>query len=629
MWVVLILIISKINPSLPVLGILSHEKNYDLRQAIRQTWAKTDSCNIFFLVDLPTHNLSNEKNQFEDIVFLHSKYHGRANRFGEKLYKWLQIAHQLFPNAPWIGKCDDDVFVNIDKFVELIKPRVSPLMYCGWLHGIYEKAPSKMNRIDEAFVVVGQTLAKRISRRRYCKINLQCDLEDLIDTNFGGTSLGHWLSIYNDVIVVKLNKYITLNSKQNMKVDVTESIIINGLKTKNDIIRVAKNYNGFTNGATGKIWTENVDRSLPKLYFQNWNQKIQLISNKTKCKYWGVVTTINAPTQAVKRLASHNNWCIVIVGDIQGPGSYNINGNTFFLSAEKQNDLNMKTMNVLPWRHFGRKNIGYIFAVSKGATLIFDFDDDNSIRTSMHSFFLEKEKTTCLVDSSYHTHNPYSIMGATSVDVPWPRGLPLSEYHTKRTRRSCTLSTKSNAIIWQSLANNDPDVDAIYRFTRQLPFSFTKHEPIEIAKKVFVPYNAQASFHAYDAFWALLLPITVSGRVSDIWRSYMAQPLIWCINSTVAFLPSLVTQYRNAHNYLADFDAEQHLYLRSNQLISFLRDWKCTAVVPSIPSCMELLWAELYQRGYLDLDDVRLVQLWLRDLKDANYTFPVVNQCTS
>lgn len=39
---------------------------------------------------------------------------------------------------------------------------------------------------------------------------------------------------------------------------------------------------------------------------------------------------------------------------------------------------------------------------------------------------------------------------------------------------------------------------------------------------LFAPYNAQATLHMHSALWTLLLPVTVHGRVSDIWRSYCA-----------------------------------------------------------------------------------------------------------
>ncbi len=69
---------------------------------------------------------------------------------------------------------------------------------------------------------------------------------------------------------------------------------------------------------------------------------------------------------------------------------------------------------------------------------------------------------------------------------------------------------------------------------------------LKIPNSVVVPYNAQATLHFYDAFWALLLPVTVAGRVSDIWRSYIGQALFKRLDLSLGFLPRpLVVQERN------------------------------------------------------------------------------------
>ena len=40
------------------------------------------------------------------------------------------------------------------------------------------------------------------------------------------------------------------------------------------------------------------------------------------------------------------------------------------------------------------------------------------------------------------------------------------------------LSTKTNFAVLQSLADIQPDVDAVYRMIRDTPFSFVRPEPI-------------------------------------------------------------------------------------------------------------------------------------------------------
>jgi hypothetical protein len=138
------------------------------------------------------------------------------------------------------------------------------------------------------------------------------------------------------------------------------------------------------------------------------------------------------------------------------------------------------------------------------------------------------------------------------------------------------------------------------------------------------PLNAQATLHFYNAFWALYLPITVAGRVSDIWRSYFAQALFGHLGLRVGFLPRpLVVQDRNPHSYTADFEAELALYLQSSALVKLIGDRLSQPnEYRSVPQAVEDLWIDLYQRGYIELKDVYNVQLWLQALCDIGYVFP-------
>ena len=54
--------------------------------------------------------------------------------------------------------------------------------------------------------------------------------------------------------------------------------------------------------------------------------------------------------------------------------------NIVFLSENDQLNMNLTLVEQLPWHSFGRKNIGYIYAISQEAEVIFDFDDDNMLK---------------------------------------------------------------------------------------------------------------------------------------------------------------------------------------------------------------------------------------------------------
>ena len=135
-----------------------------------------------------------------------------------------------------------------------------------------------------------------------------------------------------------------------------------------------------------------------------------------------------------------------------------------------------------------------------------------------------------------------------------------------------------------------------------------------------MPFNAQATLFAHSALWSLLLPCTVHGRVTDIWRAYVAQRLLWDVGERLAFASPWVTQYRNPHNYLGDFNSELPLYLQSGELVDALRDWKPSR--ETLPGRLEELYILLYEFGVLELDDVTLVQAWITDLLRVGYKFP-------
>lgn len=73
--------------------------------------------------------------------------------------------------------------------------------------------------------------------------------------------------------------------------------------------------------------------------------------------------------------------------------------------------------------------------------------------------------------------NPYPNLGAPSRPC-WPRGLPLHMIHDKVTDKWSRVNDTIKFGVLQSLADIQPDVDAIYRLTKVTPFNFNRPEPI-------------------------------------------------------------------------------------------------------------------------------------------------------
>jgi hypothetical protein len=125
--------------------------------------------------------------------------------------------------------------------------------------------------------------------------------------------------------------------------------------------------------------------------------------------------------------------------------------------------------------------------------------------------------------------------------------------------------------------------------------------------------------------WGLLLPITVHGRVSDIWRSYFTQSIMWHVGLTLAMSRPWVIQNRNAHNYLGDFQAEQNLYHQTGALLEYLSLTSTNSSdASSIPGMIESLYINMYEHGVVEIEDIEVVQAWLSDLISVGYTFPQI-----
>eukprot|EP00941_MAST-03F_sp_MAST-3F-sp1_P004448 g4448.t1 len=370
------------------------------------------------------------------------------------------------------------------------------------------------------------------------------------------------------------------------------------------------------------------------------------------CKFWAVITSIHPPTFLMEQLVDIPEWCTVVVGDVDSPKDYNVTGNTagqlVFLTPREQEKLPYKIIPLLKWKHFSRKNIGYLYAMHHGAEVIYDTDDDNLLKRNDKGKFkipleiLQISKRQDIVTENVklkediHLYNPYeSFDPVSAVDKEeslWPRGFPLERIHDKRTtlprRRTIVKDQKNEDItIIQSLADNNPDVDAVYRLTQRLPINFrsNKKARIEVVPRgVLSPFNAQATIFKRSAFWGLLLPVSVTGRVSDIWRAYSTTRLLWDVGQQIAFASPWVQQCRTPHNYMSDFNAELQLYSQVDQLITVLLEWNPKA--NNLGGRMKELAIFLYEREFLpNRVDVLLVIAWLQDLHRVGVELPEID----
>ena len=420
-----------------------------------------------------------------------------------------------------------------------------------------------------------------------------------------------------------------------------------------DTVPRAQGY--LVSGATVKMFSGDATREFPKDSFKfsgYTSSSSGHVSTKPspQCERWAVMTTIFEVSDAVRRQVRLRNWCLVVVADKRSPKTYNTgwmpgegNEAVVYLTPDDQMAMKSEFADALPWNNFGRKNVGFLYAIMHGAKVIYDFDDDNLLKfwipgaappgaPSLDAAIADNEEQSIDVlepkDHNWPTYNPYPVLGAPTLPS-WPRGLPLDDIKVPNCSNTplhyVTLKARSIAVL-QSLAEYEPDVDAIYRLTMPIPFFFNRPKEdkhLMVPKGTLTPYNAQATLHFRAGFFGLFLPITVAGRVSDIWRSYIAQRLFWDVGLQIGFIARpIVVQDRNVHTNVGDLAAEWDLYMKSKQLMTFVESWRGKG--RTIVERTEELFAALYERQYIEIGDVELVQLWLQSLINAGYRFPEV-----
>ena len=200
---------------------------------------------------------------------------------------------------------------------------------------------------------------------------------------------------------------------------------------------------------------------------------------------WVVLTSVNPPTQQVKTLCYLNGWHTVVVADLKTPKNWNVpsrssqkshnsgsvcsrcaaiyiymratfvqirrqfgmsptslvdaspvlnlkknctfqtqvpNSSCIFLGVELQRKLGYAIHDIVPYKRYERKNIGYLFAIQHGAKLILDTDDDNVQVFGNKPLVLPERQCTARLADTQNVWNIYEHYGRPDL---WRRGYPL------------------------------------------------------------------------------------------------------------------------------------------------------------------------------------------------------------
>jgi len=326
-----------------------------------------------------------------------------------------------------------------------------------------------------------------------------------------------------------------------------------------------------------------------------------------------VITTIQAPTASVVAMverATAAGFGLVVIGDRKTPEVVWPDGVRYFNVAQQQAS-GFALADALPMNHYARKNIGYLIAIAGGSPLIFDTDDDNAPLTQWRPREAVTSARRCLQTGWVNVYRWFSDAHV------WPRGLPL--IHARQSLPAPALGESSElyAPIQQGLADGAPDVDAVWRLLMDQDVRFRNGDSIYLPEGAWCPFNSQSTWWYPSAFPLMYLPSHVSFRMTDIWRSFVAQRCLWAMGHRLVFHGPEMFQDRNPHNLMRDFEQEIPGYVGNDRIREALEALSLSSDAGATGANLHRCYEALVAQGTVPPIEMPLVEAWLRDIETA------------
>jgi STELLO glycosyltransferase-like protein len=327
-----------------------------------------------------------------------------------------------------------------------------------------------------------------------------------------------------------------------------------------------------------------------------------------------VITSIAEPTPVLQSLAAasqHSGFDFILIGDEASPPRFELEGCHFY-GLERQRELQFELARICPTRHYARKNIGYLLAMQRGAPTIVETDDDT---VASDRFWRVRERSQGVgTIAGPGWVNVYRYFSNAHI---WPRGFPLDETRAPVPAYESLPVEELVCPIQQGLVDDDPDVDAVYRMLFELPFRFDAGPSIALTTGAWCPFNSQNTAWLPEAFPLMYLPAYCSFRMTDIWRSFVAQRLAWVNGWGVLFHEPTVSQNRNVHDLMRDFRDEVPGYLENRAICAALENLDLQPGVEHLGGNMRLAYRRLVEGKWLGEEELVLLDAWLADVENV------------
>ena len=324
-----------------------------------------------------------------------------------------------------------------------------------------------------------------------------------------------------------------------------------------------------------------------------------------------VVTSISAPNPVLKSLAAgamDHGWDFIVAGDTKSPAQFELKG-CHYLSVAAQQAGSHELGRLCPTRSYARKNIAYLEAIARGAEVIVETDDDNFPR---ETFWQPRvSQLACRPVDHDGWVNVYAYFSQTFI---YPRGLPLD--HARQPPPLPESMEELECPLQQGLADANPDVDAVYRMLFPLPFEFDSDvEPVALRSGAWCPFNSQNTTFFKKIFPLLYLPAHCSFRMTDIWRSFVAQRILHHLKYPVMFHGCTVWQERNEHSLHVDFCDEVSGYVNNHAIRTALMNLnfgQSSDIFQMLEQCYQCLMLH----GWVGKEEEALLASWTRGVRE-------------
>ena len=193
---------------------------------------------------------------------------------------------------------------------------------------------------------------------------------------------------------------------------------------------------------------------------------------KKKCV---IITTINHTTETIRKHMNNEEYDVIIIGDKKTPDCYK-DENCIYLDIKAQERFFSELSKLIPYNHYGRKNLGYLFAIKKGYDVIYETDDDNIPFKNFDNILNLDKSVKTIQENDNKWINIFKYF--TNNSWIWPRGYPLSLIKKHPNPNYTFENSKKDVSIINGLVENDPDVDALFRLTCNHKISWEKNKKL-------------------------------------------------------------------------------------------------------------------------------------------------------